>query len=417
VEVRDKVIVVTGGASGIGRAMAERFHAEGAKKVVVADLDGEGAQTVAGLVDGWAKSVDVSDESQIVSLIEETEAQFGPIDLFCSNAGIGLGKGLDELHAARVVVASIFAPTPQYNWPLLAQRCGIDVWVKHENHTPTGSFKARGGLVYLDGLEKRNALPKGLITATRGNHGQSIPFAAGRYGVPVTVVVPEGNSVEKNKAMQAWGADLIVHGSDFDVARVESQRMAAEQGLTFAPSFHPDLVRGVATYAYELLTQVPDLHTVYVPIGMGSGVCAVVTVRDLLGLDTRVVGVVSAEAPAYALSFEAGKVVQTNEARTFADGVACRVPDPQALEIILGGVERIVRVSDNQVADAIRVLYEDTHNVAEGAGAAALAALLSDLDTVGAEKFSGRPVAVVQTGGNIDSSVLAEVLSGKTPQI
>ncbi|MFV2090633.1 MAG: threonine dehydratase, partial [Pseudomonadales bacterium] len=241
---------------------------------------------------------------------------------------------LDELHEAREIVGAVFAPTHQYCWPLLKRRCGVEVWVKHENQTPTGAFKARGGLVYMHGLKQRDALPRGLITATRGNHGQSIPFAAGRYDVPVTVVVPEGNSTEKNKAMQAWGANLIVHGSDFDVARVESQRMAEEQGLTFAPSFHPDLVRGVATYAYELLTGVPNLHTVYVPIGMGSGVCAVATVRDLLGLDTRVVGVVSTAAPAYALSFEAGRVVETNDARTFVDGVACRVPDPGALEII-----------------------------------------------------------------------------------
>jgi threonine dehydratase len=324
---------------------------------------------------------------------------------------------LDELHEAREVVGSVFAPTAQYCWPLLKRRCGIDVWVKHENHTPTGAFKVRGGLVYLHGLKQRNALPEGLITATRGNHGQSIPFAASRYDVPVTVVVPEGNSLEKNKAMQAWGAELIVHGSDFDVARIESQRLAAERGLTFAPAFDPDLVRGVATYAYELLTSVPNLHTVYVPIGMGSGVCAMAMVRDLLGLDTRVVGVVSTAAPAYALSFEAGRVVETNDANTFADGVACRIPDPRALEIIRGGIERIVQVSDDQVAQAIRALFEDTHNVAEGAGAAPLAALLKDLEVLGESQFSGQPVAVIQTGGNIDSSVLAEVLSGNTPKV
>jgi len=324
---------------------------------------------------------------------------------------------LEALNQARDVIGQVFDPTPQYSWPLLRERCGVEVWVKHENHTPTGAFKARGGLVFMDALNRRDALPRGLITATRGNHGQSIPYAASRYGVPVTVYVPEGNSIEKNAAMKAWGADLVVHGSDFDEARVESARVAQEQDLTFAPSFHPDLVRGVATYAYELLTAVPDLHTVYVPIGMGSGVCGLVMVRDLLGLDTRIVGVVSTGAPAYALSFEAGRVVETNEATTFADGVACRVPVAEALTIISAGVERIVRVSDDQIAEAVRILFRDTHNVAEGAGAAALAALLTDLEGADAEAFGGRPVGVIQTGGNIDSSLLAEVLSGRTPHV
>ena len=307
------------------------------------------------------------------------------------------------------------SPTPQYRWPLLRERAGVDVWVKHENHTPTGAFKVRGGLVYMENLHRQNALPSGFITATRGNHGQSIPFAASRYGVPVTVYVPEGNSREKNRAMQAWGAELVVHGSDFDAARIESARVAQERGLTFTPSFHPDLVRGVATYAYELLTGVAGLHTVYVPVGMGSGVCGLVTVRDLLGLDTRIVGVVSTEAPAYARSFEAGKVVQTNDACTFADGVACRLPDPSAVALIREGVERFVEVSDDQVAEAMRILYSDTHNVAEGAGALALAALLADAESGGAERFAGRPVAAIQTGGNVDAEVLAEVLSGGTP--
>jgi threonine dehydratase len=319
------------------------------------------------------------------------------------------------LDAARDVVGRVMDPTPQYRWPLLGQRLGVEVWVKHENHTPTGAFKVRGGLVFMDALAQRDALPAGLITATRGNHGQSIPFAAARHGVPVTVYVPEGNSAEKNAAIRAWGAELVVHGSDFDEARVECARVATERGLAFAPSFHPDLVRGVATYGFELLSAVPELHTVYVPVGMGSGICALVTVRDLLGLDTRIVGVVASGAPAYALSFEAGRVVETNAADTFADGVACRVPAPDAVAIICAGVERLVRVTDDQIAEAIRVLYRDTHNVAEGAGAAALAALTADLETLGAQQFGGRPVAVIQTGGNIDTEVLTEVLSGGTP--
>jgi threonine dehydratase len=308
-------------------------------------------------------------------------------------------------------------PTPQYCWPLLGERCGLDVWVKHENHTPTGAFKVRGGLVFMERLKQANALPEGLITATRGNHGQSIPFAARRHGIPVTVYVPEGNSVEKNEAMRAWGADLVVHGADFDQAREESIRVAAERDLLVVPPFHPDLIVGVATYAYELFTAVPDLHTVYVPVGMGSGVCALVTVRDLLGLDTRIVGVVSTEAPAYALSFEAGRVVQTNDANTFADGVACRVPHPGALDIMRAGVARMVRVTDDQIAEAIRILYRDTHNVAEGAGAAALAALLKDLSDEGRSRFQDRPVAVIQTGANIDSTILAAILTGSTPRV
>ena len=324
---------------------------------------------------------------------------------------------LESLHQAREVVGTVMNPTPQYQWPLLRERSGLAVWVKHENHTPTGAFKVRGGLVYMDNLHRQNALPTGFVTATRGNHGQSIPFAASRYGVPVTVYVPEGNSAEKNRAMQAWGAELVVHGSDFDEARLEAGRVAEESGLAFAPSFHPDLVRGVATYAYELLTGVADLHTVYVPVGLGSGICGLITVRDLLGLDTRIVGVVSTEAPAYARSFEAGHIVETNDARTFADGVACRMPNPQAMELIKQGVERFVEVSDAQVAEAIRILYTDTHNVAEGAGATALAALLADAASNGPEQFAGRPVAVIQTGGNIDADMLAEVLEGGTPGV
>ncbi len=323
---------------------------------------------------------------------------------------------LEALDQAREVVGRVMAPTPQYCWPLLRERCGLNVWVKHENHTPTGAFKVRGGLVFMDSLHRQNALPDGFITATRGNHGQSIPFAASRYGVPVTVYVPEGNSAEKNRAMRAWGAELVVYGSDFDEARMECARVAEARGLSFTPSFHPDLVRGVGTYAHELLTGVADLHTVYVPVGMGSGICGLVTVRDLLGLDTRIVGVVSTGAPAYARTFEAGSIVETNEARTFADGVACRVPDPQAAELIRGGVERFVEVPDEQVAEAIRILYTDTHNVAEGAGAIALAALMADIERAGVTRFDGRPVAVIQTGGNIDAPVLAEVLTGKTPR-
>ena len=320
---------------------------------------------------------------------------------------------LPELEEARAIVREVMPPTPTYAWPLLRNRAGVDVWVKHENHTPTGAFKVRGGLVYARRLQQQG-FSGGLITATRGNHGQSVPFAASRVGVPVTVVVPEGNSVEKNHAMQAWGAELVVHGKDFDEAREEAQRLALERNLSFTPSFHPDLVRGVATYALELFNDTPALHTVYVPIGMGSGICGLIAVRDLLGLPTRIVGVVSAHAPAYALSYQEGRVVKTNDARTFADGMACRMPDAEALRIICEGAERVLLVSDDEVAAAMRALFEDTHNVAEGAGAAALAALLQDRDH---GRLPAGAAGVILTGGNVDSRLFAEVLSGATPEV
>lgn len=315
----------------------------------------------------------------------------------------------DDLESAHTLVRKRMAPTAQYCWPLLSERMGTELWVKHENQTPTGAFKVRGGVVYLDDLAGK-ACP-GLITATRGNHGQSIPFAAGPLGIPVTVYVPEGNSAEKNAAMKAWGAALRVHGSDFEEARAECERQAEAEGLHMVRSFHPLLVRGVATYALELLSGVePDV--VYVPIGMGSGICGLITARDLLGLKTEIVGVVSEGADAYALSFEAGRVVETNRAVTFADGMACRAPDAEAFEIILNGAARVVRVSDDEVAGAIRAYYTDTHNLAEGAGAAPLAAALQER-----EKLVGKRVGVILCGGNIDTAWMAEVLAGRTPTV
>lgn len=315
-----------------------------------------------------------------------------------------------ELDRAIQIVRSVMGETPQYAWPLLAERTGCEVWVKHENHTPIGAFKVRGGLVYLQHLIESGRDIRGLVTATRGNHGQSIPFAARRHDIPVTVYVPEGNAVEKNAAMAAVGATLVVHGEDFDESRGEAGRIAEEQGLEFVPAYHPALVRGVATYALELFEAVSDLHTVYVPIGMGSGISGLITVRDLLGLDTDIVGVVSTNAPAYALSYDAGHVVTTNSAKTFVDGVACRVPDATALEVIRGGAARIVQVTDDEVAEAMRIYHTDTHNMAESAGAAPLAALMQER-----EIMRGKRVGVILCGGNVDSEVYAQVLSGKTP--
>lgn len=299
---------------------------------------------------------------------------------------------LAELEATEALIRRHFPATPQYAWPLLAARAGCEVWVKHENHTPTGAFKLRGGLAYFDGLRS-----PGVISATRGNHGQSLAYAGGKYGIPVTIVVPRGNSAEKNAAMRAQGAALVEHGEDFDAARLFAMRHAAERGLDFAPSFAPPLVRGVATYALELFRAAPPLDALYVPIGLGSGICGCILARDLLGLSTEIIGVQSTGADAYARSFAAGRVIETARAETRADGMATRIPDPAALEIILRGAARIVTVTDDEVRDAIRAYWTDTHNLAEGAGAAPLAALMQER-----ARMAGKRVAVILCGGNID---------------
>jgi threonine dehydratase len=319
---------------------------------------------------------------------------------------------LAELEAAVTLVRTVVPPTAFYAWPLLAGRTGAQVWVKHENHTPIGAFKVRGGIVYLDALKRSAAKLNGVVTATRGNHGQSIALAAASAGLPCTIFVPRGNSREKNAAMRAFGAELISAGADFDESRDHAARFSAERGYHYVPSFHADLVKGVATYALEMFTARPDLDCVYVPIGMGSGICGLITVRDLLGLDTEIIGVVADNAPAVALSFGEGRPVPTNSAATFADGMACRVPHEAALAILRRGAARIVRVGEGEIAQAMRAIWEDTHNVAEGAGAAALAALLKE--RVGVR---GKRVGLVLSGGNIDREVLAEVLAGRTPAV
>jgi threonine dehydratase len=317
---------------------------------------------------------------------------------------------LDELAAAADVVCIHVPRTPAYAWPLLCRRIGAEVFIKHENHTPAGAFKIRGGLVYFDDLRRAGALPAGVVSATRGNHGQSIAAAAARNGVRAVIVVPEGNSPEKNAAMAGFGAEVITAGADFDESRAMAARIAEERGYHLVPLYHASLIKGVATYAHELFTDVPDLHTVYVPIGMGSGICGLITVRDLLGLKTEIVGVVAENAPAVALSFEAGKHVTTASARTFADGMACRDPSHDSLPLILAGAARILRLSEDEIAEAVRIMHTDTHNLAEGAGAAALAGLIRER-----ERLAGKRVAAVCTGGNIDAPVLAEILAGRTP--
>jgi threonine dehydratase len=318
---------------------------------------------------------------------------------------------LADLESVLPTVRAVMPPTPQYAWPLLAKRTGVEVIVKHENHTPIGAFKVRGGISYFDRLKRERPHVAGVVTATRGNHGQSLAFAGARAGVPVTLVVPHGNSVEKNAAMRSFGAELIEHGRDFDEAKDRAAAIAAERGYEFGPSFHRDLVLGVATYAYELFTAISDLDTVYVPIGLGSGICGLIGVRDALGLRTRIVGVVSERANCYPLSLAAGRAVPTNAALTFADGMAVRNPDPAALEIIRRGAERVVELSEDEIAEAIRVLFSDAHCLAEGAGAAALAALIKERD-----RLQGRRAAVIVTGQNIDRPWMATVLSGATPQ-
>jgi threonine dehydratase len=311
----------------------------------------------------------------------------------------------DSLAAARRRIAPDVPTTPARRWPLLERTTGTETWVKHENHNPTGAFKVRGGLNLAGRLRDEGGSP-GLISASRGNHSQSLAFAGARHGIPVTIVVPEGNSADKNAATEAYGAELVVHGADFQAALEHAVTLAEERGLTLVPPFHPWLVEGVATYAAELHEQVPGLDVVYVPVGMGSGICANIAVRDLIGARTEIVGVVAERAPAYALSFAAGEPVSTPTADTFVDGVACRTPDPEAVRRIVAGAARVVQVSEEQAEQAMALMYRSTHNLPEPAGSLALAALLAERDLV-----AGRRVAVIQTGGNADFEVLARALS------
>jgi threonine dehydratase len=317
---------------------------------------------------------------------------------------------IDEFAEAAAVVARHMAPTPQFAWPLLSAAVGAEVWVKHENCTPTGAFKVRGGLVYIDRLVRERPTVRGVVSATRGNHGQSLAFAGRAAGLPVTIVAPHGNSPDKNAAIRGFDAELIEHGVDFQAAREHSVALAAERGLEAVPSFHRDLCRGVAPYAHELFTSAGELDAVYVPIGMGSGICGLMTIRDLLGLRTEIIGVVSERAPATALSFAAGEAVSTETSATFIDGIATRVPDPVAIDLIVRGAARIVQITEDECADAVRLMTRCTHHLIEPSGAAALAGLLTER-----EQMAGRRVGVIASGGNIDAALLAEILAGRTP--
>ena len=314
---------------------------------------------------------------------------------------------LDEIREAQKLVYSVMQPTPQISWPLLNQRLEANVWVKHENHTPTGAFKARTAIAYAAELFKHATGIKGLITATRGNHGQSVALAGQRFNVPVTIVVPYGNCAEKNASMRAQGATLIEFGDDYQEAREHARKLAAEQSLHFVPGYHRDIVKGVASYWVELFEAVPDLEVVYVPIGMGSGICAACAVRNGMGLSTKtkIVGVCSDGAPAYALSFAAGKKIEAAVTTVIADGMACRLPDDEPLEIIRQNVDHIVLISDEEIRRAMKIYFTDTHNAVEGAGAASLAAALKEKAVL-----KGKRVGLILSGGNVEHATFARVL-------
>jgi threonine dehydratase len=315
-----------------------------------------------------------------------------------------------DLEYAAALVGKVVQPTPQYAWPKLKRRAGCTVWVKHENHTPTGAFKVRGGLVYLDRLRRAHPDIRGVISATRGNHGQSIAFAAARTGIAATIYVPHGNSSDQNCAIAAFGARVVEHGADFDEAKHEAVRVAAAEGLHFVPSFHRDLVTGVATYAFELLRIIGDLDAIYVGVGMGTGITGLITVRNLLGLKTEIIGVGAANAPATALSFAAGHPIDAATANTFADGLATREPHAEAIAAICRGASRIVQVTENEIAEGMRIYFDDAHQIAEGAGAAPLAALLQER-----HRMADKNVGVVLSGGNIERARYLQVLKGITP--
>ena len=314
---------------------------------------------------------------------------------------------LSEIEAAAEVVYREFAATPQYRWATLSARLGTDCWVKHENHTLVGAFKIRGGLTYFDRLKQRGALPKEVISATRGNHGQSVGWAARAHGLACSIVVPHGNSVEKNAAMRALGVNLIEHGDDFQASREHAYRLAHERGAHMVPSVHADILRGVATYWWEFFKAVPTLDVVYVPIGQGSGACSAIAAKLALNHPARIVGVVSAHATTYADSIAAGRVVEAPVTTVLADGMACRVADAEALAVLREHLSGIVQVTDDEVAQAMRALFADTHNVAEGAGAASFAAAWQQR-----EQLKGKVVGTTLCGGNVDSAVFAEVLAG-----
>lgn len=319
---------------------------------------------------------------------------------------------LNELENAAHTVYTQMPATPQFSWPLINEALGTEVWVKHENHSPTGAFKIRGGITFMKWLTKAHPTVNGIVTATRGNHGQSQARAAAAAGLSAKILVPQGNSLEKNAAMAAFGAEVIIAGADFDVAREQAAIIATEENRYLVPAFHKEIVVGVSTYALELFKHVLDLDTVYVPVGCGSGICGLIMARDLLGLSTKIVGVVSTGAQAVKLSFDSGRIQNTDSAKTFADGMAVRTIVPEAYTMYASGADRIIAVTDDEIAEAIRLYYRSTHNLAEGAGAAALAALMQEKT-----QQKGKKIGVILCGGNIDSDLFLSILKGNTPEV
>lgn len=313
---------------------------------------------------------------------------------------------LREIEDAAALIRPLVPETPCYSWPLLNETAGCDVWIKHENHSPVGAFKVRGGLVYLDELLKQQPDVPGIIAASTGNHGQSIAFAARHRGVRAVIVVPHGNNPEKNTAMRALGADLAEHGREFQEALEHSRELARREALHPVPSFHPWLVRGVATYAVEMFRAATDLDAVFVPIGLGSGACGIIAAREALGLKTRVIGVVSAHAPAYALSFRERRLITQPSATRIAEGVACSTPNELALALLRDHLDDVVTVTDDEALDAMRELFIATHNAAEGAGAIAWAAIRKQRDSL-----RGLRVGCVLSGGNAESEIFARALA------
>ncbi|HEY1576793.1 MAG TPA: threonine dehydratase [Terracidiphilus sp.] len=313
---------------------------------------------------------------------------------------------LARIREAQNVVYRFMPTTPQFSWPLINERLGCETWIKHENHTPVGAFKIRGALLYMDWLRQTDPALKGVVAATRGNHGQGVALAARLNGVKCIIVVPRGNSVEKNRAMIAQGAELVEHGRDFQESLEFAYKLAMERGCTMVASFHERLVLGTSTYALEFFERAPALDTVYVPIGLGSSISGVSAVRNALGLKTAIVGVVAAGSPSYSLSFAQRQIVEAPSATPLADGLACRKPNAEAMEIIWQNVARIIEVSDDEIASAMRAVYQDTHNLAEGAAAASLAGAMREKDA-----NRGKRIGLVLTGGNVDAPVFARVLA------
>lgn len=315
---------------------------------------------------------------------------------------------LAQIIDAQSIVYHYMLPTPQYTWPLLNQRLGTEAWVKHENHTPVGAFKLRGALVYMNWLKETQPQLVGVVAATRGNHGQGVGMAARLLGLKAVIVVPYGNSREKNSAMKAQGVELVEHGNDFQESLDYARTFAKDRGLAMVDSFHERLVMGTATYALELFKAAPPLDAIYVPIGLGSSICGVSAVRNALGLKTEIIGVVAAASPSYALSFNQHAIVSAPASTQIADGLACRTPNAAAMEVIWANVSRVVEVTDTEISDAMRVYYQDTHNLAEGAAAAALAGAMKD-----SSRRHGRKIGLVLTGSNVDAPVFAKVLMGE----